>query len=175
MDKGIYKVVKGDATIPQAEKFEAAIIPHVCNDLGGWGKGFVLALNKRFGDLPLRTYRIDCQGKKRLGRTSTAVVNETEKHYTVVANMIAQRGYIDEENNPRPLRYDALVQCMIQVAAYAKGINFFGDRPNIKKVSIHCPKFGSGLAGGNWEFIEKLIEDIWLSQGLDVTVYEFDG
>lgn len=31
----------GDATAP-AEK--PAIICHICNDLGGWGKGFVVAL-----------------------------------------------------------------------------------------------------------------------------------
>ena len=32
---------------------------------------------------------------------------------------------------------------------------------NQEKIEIHCPKFGSGLAGGNWEFIKDLIEDIW--------------
>ena len=30
-----------------------------------------------------------------------------------------------------------------------------------KKVEINSPKFGSGLAGGNWYFINDLIEDIW--------------
>ena len=29
------------------------------------------------------------------------------------------------------------------------------------KIEIHCPKFGSGLAGGDWKFIEYLINDIW--------------
>jgi hypothetical protein len=38
-----------------------------------------------------------------------------------------------------------------------------------EKVEIHCPKFGSGLAGGNWAFIEDLIEDIWGKYS--VTVY----
>jgi hypothetical protein len=35
------------------------------------------------------------------------------------------------------------------------------------KYEIHAPKFGSGLAGGNWNFIENLIEDIWI----DIPVY----
>lgn len=38
--------LKGDATTPQARGNK--IIAHVCNDLGGWGKGFVLAISKRW-------------------------------------------------------------------------------------------------------------------------------
>ena len=41
------------------------------------------------------------------------------------------------------------------------------------KIEIHCPKFGSGLAGGNWHFIENLIEDIWTAYF--VTVYNYPG
>ena len=32
--------IKGDATQPQAKGNK--VIAHICNDLGGWGKGFVL-------------------------------------------------------------------------------------------------------------------------------------
>lgn len=38
--------LKGDATQPQAKGNK--IITHVCNDLGGWGKGFVVAISKRW-------------------------------------------------------------------------------------------------------------------------------
>lgn len=37
--------LKGDATNPQSE--ENKIIAHICNDIGGWGKGFVVAISKR--------------------------------------------------------------------------------------------------------------------------------
>ena len=37
-------------------------------------------------------------------------------------------------------------------------------------VQIHAPKFGSGLAGGNWNFISCLIEDIW--DGIPVFIYD---
>jgi hypothetical protein len=36
----------GDATDPVGEG--ARIICHVCNDIGGWGRGFVVALSKRW-------------------------------------------------------------------------------------------------------------------------------
>ncbi|MEZ4800268.1 MAG: hypothetical protein R2809_10945 [Flavobacteriales bacterium] len=35
--------VTGDATIPQTNGNK--IIVHVCNDIGGWGKGFVMAIS----------------------------------------------------------------------------------------------------------------------------------
>ena len=35
--------IKADATLPQSEG--NIIITHICNDIGGWGKGFVLALS----------------------------------------------------------------------------------------------------------------------------------
>jgi len=38
--------VKGDATNPAS--IGNKIIAHVCNDIGGWGKGFVMAISKRW-------------------------------------------------------------------------------------------------------------------------------
>lgn len=46
--------LKGDATSPQAKGVK--IICHICNDAGGWGKGFVLALSERW-DEPEAAYR----------------------------------------------------------------------------------------------------------------------
>ena len=39
------RIIKGDATRPQASG--PKIIAHICNDLGGWGKGFVVAISRR--------------------------------------------------------------------------------------------------------------------------------
>lgn len=38
--------VRGDATNPQAKG--PKVIAHICNDRGAWGKGFVLAISKRW-------------------------------------------------------------------------------------------------------------------------------
>jgi hypothetical protein len=46
--------LKGDATCPQSAGVK--IICHVCNDLGGWDKGFVLALSRRWPE-PEEAYR----------------------------------------------------------------------------------------------------------------------
>jgi hypothetical protein len=46
--------VTGDATRPAGD--EPRIIAHVCNDIGGWGAGFVLAVTKRWRE-PEVAYR----------------------------------------------------------------------------------------------------------------------
>ena len=38
--------VKGDATSPQGTS--PRVLVHVCNDLGAWGKGFVVAVSKKW-------------------------------------------------------------------------------------------------------------------------------
>lgn len=48
------RFVKGDATAPAGDG--AKVIVHVCNDLGKWGKGFVLAISKRWKE-PEQAYK----------------------------------------------------------------------------------------------------------------------
>jgi hypothetical protein len=81
--------------------------------------------------------------------------------------MIGQNGIINRESNPRPLKYPALVAAMQNVARTASDLT---DLTDGTKVEIHAPKFGSGLAGGNWNFICDLITDIWLDT-LNVYIY----
>ncbi|MFE0817971.1 GNAT family N-acetyltransferase [Streptomyces sp. NPDC058794] len=48
------RYVRGDATVPSVKGVK--VIAHVCNDLGGWGKGFVLAISRRWPE-PEAAYR----------------------------------------------------------------------------------------------------------------------
>ncbi len=185
MNKGIYRVVKGDVTKPDKAPDERIVIPHVCNNLGGWGAGVVLAISKAFGDFPRNAYQWGLehsQEKGELGNVYDAWINRkkgenppsTIKYDIMIANMVAQKGYIGK-NNPRPLRYDALAKCMTTVRQNILSTNRNPIFSNIPISGIHCPKFGGDLAGGNFEFIEELIKDCWLNYGIDVTVYEWDG
>lgn len=45
--------ITGDATRPQDQG--AKIIVHICNDIGGWGKGFVVAISRRWPEPEQRT------------------------------------------------------------------------------------------------------------------------
>lgn len=173
---GTLRVVKGDATTPQIDagyEEQISVIPHVCNDGGGWGAGFVLALSKKWSK-PEAMYRsfIESSGKMpTLGKTCFAKID----NYLVVANMIAQKNYKSDEN-PIPLKYKALANCMADVAEYVSMVQDKLARvSDYRRVVIHCCQFGSDLAGGDWNFILELIREIWLENGIDVVVYEFEA
>lgn len=143
----------------------SVIIPHVCNNVNLFGSGFAAAVADRFPEVKENFYMLG--NKAKLGNVQfiTTKNNKQHRQSLVFANMIAQNRTINKTDNPRPLNYESLVSCMINVRGFARDLlNKEHD-----KVEIHCPRFGCGLAGGNWLFISELIKDIW--GDLDVFVY----
>jgi hypothetical protein len=138
------------------------IVPHVCNNIGSFGGGFTGAINKHY---PIVHKNFELLGKNaKLGYVQYVSVEKKNpyEHELIFANMIAQNGIIGPKNK-RPLNYEALIRCMINVRNYIK------DNTSIKeKIEIHCPKFGSRLAGGNWLFIKDIIDDVWTDQSVYV-------
>lgn len=144
--------VKGDATRPIGDGKK--IIVHICNNIGAWGAGFVLALSKRWSD-PEESYRELSVYDRILGLVQLIPV---EKDITV-ANMIAQDGVGPSDNGVPPIRYDAVRKCLEAVDHTAR----------LTKATIHMPRIGCGLAGGSWETIEKIIYAV-----VTVDVYVYD-
>src|SRR3954463_13636464 len=99
--------LKGDATTPATSGQK--IICHVCNDVGGWGKGFVLAISKRWPE-PESQYRAWFKQAQSAGFRLGAIQLVRVEPTLSVANMIAQRGVRSSGGLP-PIRYDALRQC----------------------------------------------------------------
>jgi hypothetical protein len=164
---GTLRIVEGDATSPQTtHEKEVCIIPHCCNDLGAWGAGFVLALSRKWKD-PEEIYKAYChKNENLLGRVCYAKMS----NFLVVANMIGQHG-CGIKDGIIPVKYKALANAMDRVACFVDHVKEQVKNP----VVIHCPKFGSDLAGGKWEFILELIRELWLEKGIDVVVYEYVG
>lgn len=148
--------VKGDATVPIGEGNK--LIIHICNDVGAWGAGFVMALSRRW-ECPEIQYRDWKRGIYEepfaLGHVQPVRVEAD----IYVCNMIAQHGVGFHEEKP-PIRYDALKQCLERVARIAKTLN----------ASTHMPRIGCGLAGGTWDVIGKMVEEE-LGE-FSVTVYD---
>ena len=174
MINGTLRIIEGDATEPQTtHKKEIVVIPHVCNSINKWGAGFVLALNKKWKE-PEKMYHAFIEGNRpypernknlpMLGKVCYAKID----NHLVIANMIGQDGVVSKDN-PIPIKYKALANCMAEVFSYIEMIKCQTSNP----VVIHCPKFGSDLAMGRWDFILELIREIWTEQGIDVVVYEF--
>lgn len=124
------------------------IIPHVCNNKGGWGSGFVVPLGQKFPEA--KTYYRQFIAEYDLGTNQYIQCGNV-----TVCNMIAQT-----LGGKRPLYYNKLAECMDNLAFYCRA-------QRIKK--IFAPKFGSGLSGGNWDFVSELIIDCWSE--FDVTIF----
>lgn len=142
------KIVYGDLFILAPK--EKIIIPHVVNNKFVASKGFVVELTKHFPQW--KEDYLNCERNSPLGR----IIWTSCKHI-YIASMCAQT-----LGGVRPLYYNYLVSCMEKVAICAVE----------KKLSIHCPAFGSGLAGGSEKFINELIVDCWLKKDIDVTMYK---
>lgn len=140
-----YIEIKGDATAPLAKARKPWFILHVVNDEGGWGRGFVLALSARWPKVE-RDYRAWAAGKLHAPFTLGEILVSTATSDVHVVHLLAQRGY-KTPTNPVPLRYDTLQRCLLKAAAVAR------ERGG----SVHMPRIGAGLAGGDWLMIKAMI------------------
>ena len=152
--------VRGDATAPQGKGVK--VVAHVCNDLGGWGKGFVLAISRRWPE-PEAAYRRWHRERARndfgLGAAQFVQVGP----YLWVANLVGQRGIRTGRSTGVPVRYEAIDTALGALAEKAAELS----------ASVHMPRIGCGLAGGKWSRVEPLIEERLVARGIPVTVYDF--
>ena len=148
----------GDATQPIGRG--PKIIVHVCNDIGGWGRGFVVALSKRWPE-PEQGYREWHRGEAKssfaLGEVQFVQVGDA----LWVANLIGQRDVRTVGGVP-PVRYEAIRKGLRRVTEEARRLG----------ASVYMPRIGCGLAGGKWEEVGKIVEDEIANRGVLVTVYD---
>ena len=162
--------LKGDATVPQSKG--PKLIVQINNTAGRWGKGFVLAVSKRWGR-PEAMYRQWYHQRDFIQRTDSESIVMTSGRFGLgetqlvpvqpglaVVNMIAQEGTRTGSKGP-PIRYEALRKCLGRVNDYAE----------IFMASVHMPKIGTGLGGGDWKMIEPIIQETLAERS--VFVYDF--
>jgi O-acetyl-ADP-ribose deacetylase (regulator of RNase III) len=150
--------IVGDATQPVGAGQK--IIVHVCNDIGGWGRGFVVALSKRWPE-PEQRYRAWHRGEEAILFALGAVQFVQVSEEIWVANLIGQRDVRVVDVVP-PVRYDAIRKGLQSVALEARRLG----------ASVHMPRIGCGLAGGKWDEVGQIVEEELAKRGLSVTVYD---
>jgi O-acetyl-ADP-ribose deacetylase (regulator of RNase III) len=158
MKQGKVNYVTGDATRPQTDG--PAIIVHVCNDIGGWGKGFVMALSRRWPEPELH-YRHWYADRDGIDFALGAVQLVQVENQLWVANLVGQRGLRRTKAGP-PIRYDAI----------ETGLAIVADNAAVLDASVHMPRIGCGLAGGKWEQILPILERTVIASGIDTYVYD---
>ncbi|MEO3855130.1 macro domain-containing protein [Acrocarpospora sp. B8E8] len=150
--------VTGDATTPSGDG--PKIICHVCNDIGGWGRGFVVAVSQRWPQ-PEAAYRDWYRDRQHndfgLGKIQLISVEED----LWVANMVGQHDIRGTDTTP-PIRYEAVDSCLDLLATHAAEHD----------ATVHMPRIGCGLAGGTWDRVEPLIIQRLIRRGIAVTVYD---
>ncbi|MFG3322243.1 macro domain-containing protein [Streptomyces sp. NPDC048171] len=152
------RYVRGDATVPSVKG--VVVIAHVCNDLGGWGKGFVLALSRRWPE-PEAAYRAWHRDRASNDFGLGAAQFVQVERYVWVANLIGQRGTRTGSKGV-PVRYDAIDTALGRLADKAAELD----------ASVHMPRIGCGLAGGKWSRVEPLVTGRLARRGIPVTVYD---
>lgn len=136
--------IKGDATNPIGQGNKAII--HICNNLGGWGAGFVKAISRKWvaPEIAYRKWFKTGSYNNTKFQLGEIQIVKVEQNLSII-NMIAQNGY--STARVPAIDYKALEVCLNKVAEYIQKEN----------CSIHAPRIGAGLAGGKWDIVEELI------------------
>lgn len=141
--------IEHDATTPLTD---TCVIAHVVNSEGGWGRGFVVPLEKKYPYARL-AYKNWWRGTHEqgfkvtkpsfeLGHTQFVILQND----VTVANMLAQKGYISS-GNPHPVQLGPLERCLESVFKFTYA---FGG-------GVQMPRVGCGLGGRDWSDIEPIV------------------
>jgi len=166
-------VKSGSATSPRPSKGKGVIIGSIVNNLGGYGKGFVKAIDE-LSLMPQVAYR--ALAKQHNNNIPMGSINFIEVQLGLfVSNMVAQNGYARNSQDGCALDYDALKKCLLVTFHRALRLGY----------GVHMPeKIGAGLAGGNQERIHTIIQEcmneaessVWARHNnakLDITLWRY--
>lgn len=154
------KTIYGDLlALAKLGEFDA--IAHGCNCFNTMGAGIALQIAREFPAARLADMRTKKGDRAKLGTVTAAGTGfraPTNLHLDVV-NCYTQYDVASQAGED-VLDYDAVEKCMAELATRYKGR------------CIGLPKIGSGLAGGDWNRIQGIIEKT-LTPHADVTVVNF--
>lgn len=129
------------------ESNDVHIIVHGCNAQGRMGSGFAKELRDRFPE----AYGAYMAHHKQYGLTLGTNVPYTVSKNLVIMNAITQEFY--GYDGAKYVSYDAVASCFEEINNLSLKLQEDGT-----VVSVHYPMIGAGLAGGQWDIIEAIIE-----------------
>lgn len=135
---------------------------HVANCFCTFGSGIALQIKKKFPE----AYAADCKTKKgdlgKLGSFTYAQVKSNNR-FIIIANMYAQYGFSSNPGEKRVLDYLAFKTCLISVK---------DAFPN-KTIAVPY-KIGCGLAGGNYQEVLLILNEVFGEDG-SLLIYRRPG
>jgi O-acetyl-ADP-ribose deacetylase (regulator of RNase III) len=133
------RYIDGDL-VRDAQNFD--VIGHCCNCFHSMGAGIAPQIKHKFPE----AYEADCKTNKG-DEAKLGTISFTENTTPIVVNLYGQFDYTGRRSGKMDLDYDAL-----RLALREMKEKFSGK-------TIGLPMIGSGLAGGDWEIIERIIEE----------------
>lgn len=159
------KYIIGDVCEPVCSDGKQ-IIAHCCNNEGKMGSGVALAISKKYPAVKLAYCMWAEEEKKKNNKLPLGEVQfvgngpgKNEDCDIIIANIIGQDG-IGFKKGVAPVRYEAIREGLEEVRDYAKKLS----------ATVHLPRMASGLAGGSWGRVEKIINEVFG----DTVVYVYD-
>ena len=149
------RIMQGDL-IKLAQEGQFDIIAHGCNCFCQMGAGIAKTIKSTFPE----AYKADCLtvkgDKDKLGTCSFATVKVIEDNCDIV-NAYTQYNW--KGKNPK-VDYDSVRKCMKWIKQ-----KYTGKR-------IGLPKIGAGLAGGDWNIIQKIICEELADENVTIVIFE---
>jgi len=151
----ITRYIKGDIT-----ETELKYIAHGCNCMNKMGSGVAKALYEKFPEVKERYHSymewILERGDEPLGKVASVWSKDKQ-----IYNCFTQKNY--GYDGKKYVNYAAIVKCFSSLVE----VKHRFDGP------IAIPKIGCGLAGGDWNIVEQLINDT-VGDDLEIWVYHLD-
>lgn len=122
------------------------IVVHGCNAQGKMNSGAAKAVRQKYPEAYEAYMRMYAEQGLQVGSVCKAVVN-----YKHIVNLVTQDRY--GYDGVQYVNYEKMRQAFIVLNAW---VSLFGFAPGVK---VAMPKIGSGLGGGDWEVISKIIEE----------------
>jgi hypothetical protein len=91
------------------------------------------------------------------------LVTCVEAPLLMVCNMIGQHNIVTRSGVPC-IRYESLRGCLSMLGQFVVTTD--------TNITIHMPRIGCGLAGGEWSIVEEIIRGELCSKGINVFVYD---
>ena len=146
--KSSIKHIDGDL-VRDAEQYD--VILHGCNCFNTMGAGIALQMRQKFP----KAYEVDCATRagdiEKLG-----TISKTTDTTPIIVNCYSQYDFRGRRAGRMDLDYNALKSALGLVKKEFTG----------KKIGM--PRIGAQLAGGDWDIIIRIIEEIF--EGEDVTI-----
>jgi O-acetyl-ADP-ribose deacetylase (regulator of RNase III) len=148
------KHVVGDL-VRDAEQYE--VIMHGCNCFCVMGAGIAPQIKAKFPE----AYAADCATTAG-DENKMGTITHTTNGKPIVVNMYTQYDTKGRRSGQMDFDYDAFRKALKEVRAKFSG----------KMMAM--PKIGAGLAGGDWEIIERILEDEMRGEYVTVVTWEND-